>query len=274
MRSGDTTRIRSARNQRRPETLGLLLLAIVLSALPCAPESMARDLEDLPRLVMSPIDTVRLSSPGLRGLAFDEHGGWMLMSSHWGLSAPDSAFQASVLRWDRSAGTTDTLVSEASSFETGLAYDGEFLWAAGCLLGQAASLYQIEATIGTIELTLPTLGYHLGGLIFDEEYLWQVDADARKLFRLETEEAKVSRRVSSPGFYPTGLAYDGYHFWNADAATGRLYRLRGFNGRIDGVVSEDIFLRPGEFVTLGFDGAALWVAASTDSVAVRYAIHE
>ncbi len=235
---------------------------------------MARDLADLPRLVISPVDTVRLPSPGLRGLAFDEGGAWFLMSTHRGLSAPDSAFTATLLRWDSSTGSADTLLTEEASFETGLAYDGEFLWAAGSLLGQPSLIYQIDPATAEIPLTLPTRGHHPGGLVFDDEYLWQVDADARKFFRLEREEGKVSRRVSSPSFYPTGLAYDGYHFWNADASTGRIYRLRGFNGRIDGVVSEDIYLRPGEFTTLGFDGEALWIATSTDSVAIRYAIHD
>lgn len=273
MRGDKTPRRRRSSDQRRLEWVGLLLGAVLLATATSLP-SRAVELEDLPRLVLAPVDTIRLPSAGLRGLAFDQGGGWFLMSTHQGLSAPDSAFQASILRWNRVTGAVDTLVHDTSAFESGLAYDGEFLWAGGCLLGLPAMLYKIRPADGGIELTFPTLGYHLGGLVYDEEYLWQVDADARKLFRMETEEAKVSRRVSSPGFYPTGLAYDGYHFWNADAASGRIYRLRGFNGRIDGVVSEDLFLRPGEFVTLGFDGGNLWVASSTDTTAVRYAIHE
>lgn len=266
----------SGSDRPRPERGLRWVLCAVVIVLGASPHrsATAQDLDRLGQLMMSPIDTVRLPSAGLRGLAFDESGGWMLMSTHLDLSAADSAYTASILRFDRAMSRVDTLVRETTAFESGLAYDGEFLWAGGCLIGQPALIYQIDPTTGEIPLTLPALGYHLGGLVFDDEYLWQVDADARKLFRVEREEGKVSKRVSSPGLYPTGLAYDGYHFWNADAATGRLYRLRGFNGRVDGVISADVLERPGEFLTLGFDGAALWVASSTDSVAVRYAIHE
>jgi hypothetical protein len=243
----------------------VLLLLLIASA------ARASD-ADLRQLTISPVDSVRLPSPGLRGLAFDAEGGWMLLSDHLGRAAPDSSYEATIARWER--GEASALITETSAFESGLAYDGEFLWAGGCLLGQPAMLFQIDPASGQILQTLPTPGYHLGGLTFDGEHLWQIEADARALLRLETEEAKVSRRVATPGFYPTGLAYDGYHFWNADAASGRIYRLRGYDGRVDAVVSKESFLRPGKFLTLGFDGRALWVAAPSDSFAVRYSIHE
>lgn len=258
-----------------PWLLGLAMLVAVASTELGPPSSAAQDHSRLARITMSPLDTIPLPSPGLRGLAFQgERRAWLLMSSNFGLSAPESSFTGSVLSLDLKRGVVDTLVRELSSFDTGLAYDGEFLWAGGCLLGQPAALYQIDPQTGKVPLTLPAMGFHPGGLVWDEEHLWQVDADARRIFRIDREEGKVSRRVSSPSFYPTGLAYDGFHFWSADASTGRIYRMRGFNGRVDAVVSEEVYLRTGDFVTLGWDGAALWVAAATDTFAVRYVIHD
>lgn len=271
------TALAPPRVERRPGLLALLCLGFLVASwsLIAADEpSVAQDHSRLARLTMSPLDTIPLPSAGLRGLAFDRGRTWLLMSSNHGLSSPDSTFMGAVLRFDRKTGEADTLARELSSFDTGLTYDGEFLWAGGCLLGQPAALYQIDPGNGRVPLTLPAMGYHPGGLVWDGEYLWQVDADARKLFRIDNEEGKVSRRVSSPSFYPTGLAYDGFHFWSADAATGRIYRMRGFNGRVDAVVSEEVYSHTGDFVTLGWDGAALWVAAADEPFAVRYVIHD
>lgn len=259
--------------RRGPLLLFLLAVAVAWSG-PVGVPTSAQDHSRLARITMSPLDTIPLPSAGLRGLAFGPGPAWLLMSSNTGLSAPDSAFEGTVLRFDPETAAADTLVRESSSFDTGLAYDGEFLWAGGCLIGQPAALYQIDPGSGEVPLTLPAMGFHPGGLVWDEEYLWQVDADARRLFRVEREEGKVSRRVSSPSFYPTGLAYDGFHFWSADAATGRIYRMRGFNGRVDAVVSDDVYLRTGDFITLGWDGSALWVAGAADTFAVRYVIHD
>ena len=256
----------------------VLLLALLPALLPVrlpavgAPSVRAQELTELPTLALVPVDTLRLPSPGLRGLAFDGERAWLLMSSNLGLSVPDSNYRAAILRFDPATGAADTFATEPGAYEAGLALGPEFVWAGGNGVGGQESLYSIDPSTGEIVATLPAAGYHPGGLVWDEEYLWQVDADARQFARIETEEGKVSRRVATPGFYPTGLAYDGFHFWNADASTGRIYRVRAYNGRVDGVVDAEVFERPGTFMTLGFDGSLLWTAAADDSVVVRYEI--
>ena len=241
------------------------MLAIVLAA------PVARAQAGLETVSIVPVDTLSLPSTGLRGIAFRDSTVFLLMTSNTGLSVADSTVDAAILEWDREAGTIDTLSAEPGAFDSGLTYDGEGLWAGGYRVGGAEALYRVEMD-GTLSATLPAAGYHPCGLVWDDEYLWQVDGDARQIARIEPEEGKVSRRVPTEAFYPTGLAYDGYHFWNADAATGRVIRVRAYNGRADGVVDTEVLSRPGEYLTLGWDGRMLWAAAATDRVIVRYAV--
>ena len=233
---------------------------------------VARSQDELPVINAVPVDTLRLPSTGLRGLAFQDTTAFLLMTSHTGLSVPDGVIDATILRWDRARGTLDTISNEPAAFDTGLAYDGESLWAGGYRVGGDEALYRVDVRSGRLVATLPASGYHPGGLIWDDEYLWQIDSDARQIARIEVEEGKVSRRHPTEAFFPTGLAYDGYHLWNADAATGRVTRIRAYNGRADGVIDPQVLYRPGEYLTLGWDGRLLWVASASDAYVVRYAI--
>lgn len=232
----------------------------------------AQELAALPTMTLVPVDTLRLPSAGLRGIAFRDSTVWLLMSSNVGLSIPESDYRASILQSGSSLSAFDTLLTEPGAFEAGLAFDGERLIAGGNGVGGEESLYVIERGRAAIVSTLPAAGFHPGGLVYDQSYLWQVDADARQFARIEPEEGKISRRFSAPAFYPTGLAHDGFYFWNADASTGRIYRVRAHNGRADAVVDTASFSKPGAFVTLGWDGRRLWAASAAESVVVRYAI--
>lgn len=250
----------------------IVVIVAALFALTAPGGSPAQELTALPTLTLVPVDSLRLPSPGLRGIAFRDSTVWLLMSSNQGLSIPETDYRASILETGISLGAHDTLLTEPGAFEAGLAFDGERLIAGGNGVGGQEALYVIDRPSAKIVSTLPAAGYHPGGLVFDKSYLWQVDADARQLARIEPEEGKVSRRFAAPGFYPTGLAHDGFYFWNADAATGRIYRIRAHNGRADAVVDAAAFSRPGDFVTLGWDGRRLWAASAADSFVVRYAI--
>ncbi len=232
----------------------------------------AQELAALPTMTLVPVDTLRLPSVGLRGIAFRDTTVWLLMSSNEALSIPESGYRASILQSGPSLTAFDTVLTETGAFDAGLAFDGERLIAGGNGVGGEESLYVIERGRAAIVSTLPAAGFHPGGLVYDQSYLWQVDADARQFARIEPAGGKVSRRFSAPGFYPTGLAHDGFYFWNADAATGRIYRVRAHNGRADAVVDAASFSKPGAFVTLGWDGSFLWAASAADSVVVRYAI--
>jgi len=243
----------------------LLGLALVLTSSAVS----ALDLSTLPELGAVVSARLPLPSDGVRGLQFERGAAYLLVTQNKGLSAPDASYQSRLVRWDASQGEPTLVAAEQDVYETGLASDGESWWAAGSLLGAQSGIYQISRSNGAVLTILPAPGHHPGGLAFDGSYLWIVDCDARKLLRVDLEEGRVSRKVESPGFYPTGLAYDGFHFWCADATTGRIYRLKGHNGRTDAVISADAFHRPGEFVSLSWDGQGLWAVAASDSEAVR-----
>lgn len=249
-----------------------LRLVAVLVCLATATTAFAQSGDGLPRLSAAAVDTIWLDTAGVRGIAASQRTVWLLLSDHQGLSVPESTYRAAIARLNLSSGALDTLVSARDAFQIGLASDGEFLWAGGNPAGGEELLYQIDPRTGEITLTLPAVGYHPGGLVWDEEYLWQVDSDAREIARIETEEGKLSRRSGTMAFYPTGLAFDGFHFWIADASTGRIERARSHNGRADGVLDEQTFLRPGASLALAWDGRLLWVAASDEPWIVRYEI--
>ena len=244
-----------------------LYLLLAIFVLPNSAASV--DLATLPELGAVVSARLPLGTDGVRGLIFERGDVVILAGPNTGLSAPDSSYLVRLLSLDESQEEPEVLSAEQDVYETGLISDGEFWWSAGSLIGAQAGIYQIAPATGEVLMILPAPGHHPGGLAFDGTYLWIVDCDARKLLRVDVEEGRVSRKVESPGFYPTGLAYDGFHFWCADATTGRIYRLKGHNGRTDAVISADAFYRPGEFVSLSWDGEALWAVAASDSEAVR-----
>lgn len=237
-----------------------------------AGSGLAATLERLPELSARVSDVVPLPTDGVRGIAVSGRTLWLLATDNRSLAAPESSFVSRIVRVDLDVGAVDTLAIEVDAYESGLAWDGSWLWSAGSLLREHAGVYRIDPTSGDISLTLACPGYHPGGLAAAGGYLWQVDCDARKLYRLDPAEGRVSRKLPSPAFYPTGLAHDGSRFWCADASTGRLYRMRGFNADPEGVVSRGAFDRPGEFVSLAWDAGALWAVSASDSTATRIEI--
>lgn len=247
-----------------------LLAALFVAASPS--HVRAQELLELPTLSLVPVDTLRLPARGVRGIAFRDSTAFLLVSSNTGLSIPEAEYEASIVALDLPSGRVETVLTERRAFEAGLTFDGDRLIAGGNGVGGQEALYVIDRTRWAIVATLPASGYHPAGLVADKAHLWQVDADARQFARIETEEGQISRRYTAPGFYPTGLAHDGFHLWNADAATGRIYRIRAHNGRADAVVAAESFLRPGEFVTLGWDGRRLWAVSAADDYAVRYSV--
>jgi DNA-binding beta-propeller fold protein YncE len=247
-------------------TIAALLLAFALASTPC----VAQDPLTLPVIGAVPVDTMLVDSSGIRGLAFSRAGVWILTSDHLGRSVADSSYTSTILSWDPSTGEVREFLRERDSFGTGLAWDGESLWAGGNRVGGLEAIYRIDPNRGLAEETIPSSGYHPGGLAWGADYLWQVDSSARQVSRIETEEGKLSRRLQPPGFYPTGLAHDGVHLYCADAATGMVYRMNARSGRADGVLDPEVVRFTGEFVTLAWEGNTLWTVRDTDRFVVRY----
>lgn len=230
----------------------------------------AQDPLDLPIVGVVVVDTLRVDATGIRGMAMGRSGVWLLTSEHTGRAVAEESYLSAILNWDPSTGAVDTVLSERNSFGTGLAYDGESFWAGGNQVGGLEAIYRYVPGVGLADETLPSSGYHPGGLAWGQGYLWQVDSSARQISRIETEEGKLSRRLQLPGYYPTGLAHDGESLYCADAATGLIYRINARTGRANGVLDPEQLRFTGEFVTLAWDRGYLWVVRDTDAFVVRY----
>jgi len=248
----------------------LCLATVTLAGLFCTQPARTQDPLNLPVIGAVVVDTLRVDATGIRGIAISNSGVWIITSEHTGRTVADSSYVSAILSWDPSSGAVDTLIRERDSFSTGLAFDGEALWAGGNRVGGLEAIYRIELDGQVADETIPSSGYHPGGLAWADEYLWQVDSTARQISRIETEEGKLSRRLQPPGFYPTGVAHDGNSLYCADASTGLVHRMRTRSGRADGVLDPEIVRFTGEFVSMVHDGAWLWVARDTDDFVVRY----
>lgn len=243
-----------------------LLFALVLPFRP----ALAQDPLELPVIGVVPVDTLRVDTSGIRGLAISRSGVWILTSDHTGRSVADSPYSSAILSWDPSTGEVREILRERDSFSTGLAWDGQSLWAGGNRVGGLEAIYRIEPGGGLADETIPSSGYHPGGLAWGDDYLWQVDSTARQVSRIETEEGKLSRRLQPPGYFPTGLAHDGANLFVADAATGTVFRMNARSGRAEGVLDPEVMRFTGEFVTLAWSGGYLWAVRDTDRYVVRY----
>lgn len=249
-------------------TASIFLVALVVAG--STRVAHAQDPLELPVIGVAVVDTLRVEATGIRGLAMSGSGVWILTSEHTGRSVAEEAYRSALLSWDPSTGAVDTLLTERDSFSTGLAFDGESFWIGGNRVGGLEAIYRYQPGAGLADETLPSSGYHPGGLAWAEDYLWQVDSSARQVSRIETEEGKLSRRLQPPGFYPTGLAHDGESLYCADAATGMVYRVAARSGRATGVLDPEIVRFTGEFVTLAWDRGYLWAVRDTDAFVVRY----
>ena len=260
-------------SHRSPSILCRVLLAVVGPALILSAAGVrAQDPLSLPVIGAVVVDTLQVDATGIRGIAVSRGAIWILTSEHTGRAMPNESYSSAILSWDPATGAVATILSERDSFGTGLAYDGEALWVGGNPVGGFEAIYRVDPATRAVDRTIPSSGYHPGGLAWANDYLWQVDSAARQISRIETEEGKLSRRLQPPGFYPTGVAHDGKSLYCADAATGLIYRVRARSGRADGVLDPDVLRFTGDFVTLVWDRAYLWVVRDTDDFVVRYQI--
>lgn len=108
---------------------------------------------------------------------------------------------------------------------TGLAFDGESLWASdwnGVLESFSPSSPEQIARSARVLATKP---YHPSSLVFAKGSLWSLDAaQARLIEHSPKDPAVVVASYPSPGPAPTALAFDGKSLWSYDAVSGALYR--------------------------------------------------
>ncbi len=108
---------------------------------------------------------------------------------------------------------------------TGLAFDGNILWASdwdGNL--KSFSPQKADVIVRTVNV-LATKPYHPSSLAFAKGDLWSLDAaQARLIEHSSSDPGVVSESYPSPGPAPTALAFDGKSLWSYDVVNGLLYR--------------------------------------------------
>ena len=154
-----------------------------------------------------------------------------------------------------SAETGDVLISfpTPGRCSTGLAFDGEFLWAAD---RKTDSLYQINPKNGSVIRVIPTPGYHPAGLAFDREYLWCADRARRVVYQLDPRSGMMLKAIDSPSPSPGGLAWDGANLWLADGQEDRIFQI----STDDGTTIRSIPSPSDDSQGLAYDGRYLWVS--------------
>lgn len=153
-----------------------------------------------------------------------------------------------------------------------LAYDGEFLYAAG-----VDTIYQINPANGQLTgVTIPGPEYYLNGLAYDPEHnhFW-VSGDGNLIYEIDFA-GNVIKTVSFPQDLPTaGMAWDtvtaaGPYLWvwsmkyTSDDVRPKAYQIAPSTGELTGVTFEGVLMHPSGSEGADYAGGA---AITTEYIA-------
>jgi len=159
-------------------------------------------------------------------------------------------------------GKIEEEVPAPSPCVTGIAFDGEAVWAAD---RKTDRIYRIDSGSGKVLKSFPGPGYFMTGLAWDGEYLWVSDMDftdtstesyTGKIFRIDPETGHTVGVINPPAPDPQGLAWDGEYLWVSDNGENTLTCISPEDGTT--IIS---FRSPSNDPRgLAWDGKYLWVA--------------
>jgi DNA-binding beta-propeller fold protein YncE len=98
----------------------------------------------------------------------------------------------------------------------GLAYDGQYLWAANSGDGNSiygSKIYRLDPDSGTVVSTFYGPSDFSCGLAWDGEYLWYSAYITGMIFQLDTSAMIVIKAFTAPTSYPFDLAWDGTYLY-------------------------------------------------------------
>ncbi|MGB1248703.1 MAG: hypothetical protein ACPG4Z_07440, partial [Chitinophagales bacterium] len=110
----------------------------------------------------------------------------------------------------------------ATSNETGLAWDGEYLWHCE---RNTSQLYKIDTLNGDtidvriLDLNLPT------ALSFDGDHLWISDNQTHKIYQYDTLARTFIDTIDYISQFPNGMSVDGDFMWAAYNETDSIYKI-------------------------------------------------
>ncbi len=138
-------------------------------------------------------------------------------------------------------------------FNTGLCYDGRYLWLADY---KADRLFKIDPTTGKKISDIPSPGFWPAGLAFDGRHLWNVDWKQKKIFKINPENGAILQALDAPCDNPEGLAWDGETLWVSDSKEKSIMRIDLSDG-----TAVKTFPAPATSPQgLAWDGTYLWCA--------------
>jgi outer membrane protein assembly factor BamB len=132
----------------------------------------------------------------------------------------------------------DTVISFSTpeDWPSGLAWDGNFLWASGY---NKPFIFKMDVLGNVLDsIPSPTLNSaHGGGLEFDGTYLWVVVEEDGILYKVDTNTGSVLQQIILPtsgsfGSNNLGIAFDGQYLWNTHSNDNFLYKIDPSNGQV------------------------------------------
>lgn len=145
---------------------------------------------------------------------------------------------------------------------TGLAWDGEALWAAD---RKTDLIYAVDPESGDILKIIEAPGYWPTGLAYDGEQLWVADRDQGTGFRVDPNTGVATRTIELDLGRPEDLAWDGTHLWCVDGKKDLIVKL----DPEDGTAIRSFRAPSGNPTGLAYDGRYLWVADRGEDAVFR-----
>lgn len=138
-----------------------------------------------------------------------------------------------------------------SSYPTGLAWDGQYLWNNDPMEtspNSNDSVYQIT-TNGQIIQSHHAYGTYVSGLAFDGQYLWSSNNPSLEIYKIDLLSFTVVDTINAPNSFPNGLAFDGQYLWvacNSIGGSDSIYQIDISNTIVG--LSENILTKPLKFL--------------------------
>ncbi len=137
------------------------------------------------------------------------------------------------------------------NFCTGIAFDGESLWAADY---KADRLFKVDVRTGEVIRSIPSPGFWPLGLAWDGTCLWNVDKGRQKIFKIDPADGTILKAIDAPSSNPEGLAWDGKTLWVSDGRSREIIKIDLSDGTAVKTLSAPAQSPNG----LAFDGIYLW----------------
>jgi hypothetical protein len=109
----------------------------------------------------------------------------------------------------------DAFVAPDSAMR-GLAFDGQYLWAANSGDGNSmfgSKIYRLDPDSGTVLSTYGGITDHPCGLAWDGQYLWHSTYVGGIIYQLDTVGLSIVKSFVAPTTHPFDLAWDGAHLY-------------------------------------------------------------